>query len=95
MEKAGEKTRFKIFVLEVELYCKVNKLNFQVFLNKPDEIIFLKIKQKVLVHFSSYGHSLVPKRGVTVPKKPLYASLLPNHTLKALTENFYLIGSFF
>ena len=35
----------KIFALKIELYCKVNNLNFQISPNKLDKIIFF-IKQK-------------------------------------------------
>ena len=57
------------------LYCKVKNLNFKISLNQHDKI-FLFIKQRWVVLFSSicagnmssYGHSLVPKREVQVPK---------------------------
>ena len=37
--------RVRIFALEIELYCKVNNLKFQISPNYPDKIICF-IKQK-------------------------------------------------
>ena len=45
------------------------------------------------VKYESYGHSLVPKRGVQVQKMANIGFFLPNHTIRALTGTFYLIGS--
>ena len=61
--KSGKKIRVKIFVLEIKLYCKVNNLNFKISLNKLDK---KKLKNKSICawNMSSYGHSLVPNRGV-------------------------------
>ena len=39
---------------------------------------------------SSYGHIFIPKREIQVPKSPILAALVPNHTLKRREQNFFV-----
>ena len=91
----------KIVDLTVKLYCKVNNLNFQISPNYPDKIIFF-IKQKGYIRFSSicawnmssYGHSLVPKCGVWVPKKANYGFFAPKPYFKGVDRDFFFYRKF-
>ena len=87
--------KVKIFDLTVELYCKVKNLNFQISLNQLDKIIYF-IKQRLSVLFSSifawnmstYGHSLVPKYAVQVPKTANIGFFAPKPYLKGIDPDF-------
>ena len=43
---------------------------------------------------STFGHSLVPKRGVQVPQIANIGFFAPKPYLKGVDPEFYLIGSF-
>ena len=93
--------KLRFFYLTVELYCKVNNLNFQISLNQLDKIFFF-IKQRLSVLFSSIcawnmstsGHSLVPKRGVQRSKMANIGFFAPKPYLQSIDPDFFFPRKF-
>ena len=87
--------KVKIFYLTLELSYKVKILNFQISLNQLKKIFFF-IKLRWVVLFSSicgwnmrsYGHSLVPKRGVQVQNIANIGFFAPKPYLKGVFPDF-------